>query len=136
MIPIRAHILFKGPSQGDLYFLQLEECEHSHLVDSYKSKGRHLPAMAKKPIERSVAPIGKTSLIIARCDVKGSICSLDDLAAREDREDYQLALGTFALKSNPGAQQVLVNFDNAQGAVMILASIDTRNSPQKIAKSS
>lgn len=75
-------------------------------------------------------------LIIARCDVKGSTCSLDDLATREDREDYRLALGTFALKSNPGAQQVLVNFDNAQGTVMILASKDTRNSSQQIAKSS
>lgn len=25
--PIQAHILFKGPSQGDLYFLQLQEGE-------------------------------------------------------------------------------------------------------------
>lgn len=73
--------------------------------------------MSKKPIRRFVTPAGKSGLIIARCDVKGPTCLLDDLVAtRDDREDFQLSVGKYALKPSPDAQQILVNFESAQGA--------------------
>lgn len=73
--------------------------------------------MSKKPIERFVTPAGESSLIIARCDVKGSACLLDDLPTRDDKEEFQLSVDAYALKSTPGAQQILVNFENAQGVL-------------------
>ncbi|KAJ6131825.1 hypothetical protein N7471_007040 [Penicillium samsonianum] len=96
LTPIRAHILFKGPTPGDLYFMQLEE---SFMI---------------QPVERFFVPVGKCSLIIAQCNVKGGVCPLSELDKRDDNEQFNLALEEFALKSNPGSQQVLVNFDSLQ----------------------
>lgn len=79
--------------------------------------------MSKKPIERFVTPAGEASLIIARCDTKGSTCLLDDLATRDDKEEFQLSVNQYALKSTPGAQQILVNFEDARG---VLSSLETR----------
>ncbi|KXG45973.1 uncharacterized protein PGRI_048290 [Penicillium griseofulvum] len=94
--PIRAHILFKGPTPGDLYFIQLEE------------------SFTIQPIERFVVPVGKCSLIIAQCNTKGGVRSLSELDERDDNEGFNLALDEFALKSTSGSQQVLVNFDSVQ----------------------
>ncbi|KAJ5825999.1 hypothetical protein N7474_003137 [Penicillium riverlandense] len=94
--PIRAHILFKGPSQSDLYFLQLGE------------------SLSNKLIERFVVPVGNLSLIIARCDGKNSACLLDDLATRDNCEDFQLSVDKYALQPSLGTQQILVNFESAQ----------------------
>ncbi|KAJ5210638.1 hypothetical protein N7491_010445 [Penicillium cf. griseofulvum] len=95
--PIRAHILFKGPTPGDLYFIQLEES---------------LTEM--QTVERFVVPVGKCSLIIAQCNTKGGVCPLSELGERDNNDGFNLALGEFALKSTSGSQQVLVNFDNVQ----------------------
>jgi hypothetical protein len=35
LTPIRAHILFKGTTPGDLYFMQLEECKSLLAFDVY-----------------------------------------------------------------------------------------------------
>lgn len=72
-------------------------------------------AMSKKPIERFFTPAGESSLIIARCDAKDSTCLLEDLATRDDKEEFHLSVDQYALKSTPGAQQILVNFESAHG---------------------
>ncbi|KAJ5958071.1 uncharacterized protein N7479_005221 [Penicillium vulpinum] len=94
--PIRAHILFKGPAPGDLYFIQLEESSMT------------------QPVERFVVPVGKCSLIIALCNIKGCVYPLSELDKCDDNGQFNLALEDFALNSNTGSQQVLVNFDNFQ----------------------
>jgi hypothetical protein len=68
-----------------------------------------------QPIERFVVPVGKCSLVIARCNIKGGVCPLSELDKCDDNEQFSLALEDFALKSNTCSQQVLVNFDNIQG---------------------
>jgi hypothetical protein len=65
--------------------------------------------------ERFFVSVGKCSLIIARCNTKGSVCPLSQLDERDDREQFHLALEQFALKSSPDSQQVLVNFESVQG---------------------
>ncbi|KAJ5520255.1 hypothetical protein N7463_000708 [Penicillium fimorum] len=94
--PLRAHILFKGPTPGDLYFMQLEE------------------SSMLQPIERFVVPVGKCSLIIAQCNIMGGVCPLSEVGKRDDNDEFSLALEDFALKSNTNSQQVLVNFDSVQ----------------------
>ncbi|KAJ5157043.1 uncharacterized protein N7482_008143 [Penicillium canariense] len=96
IIPIRVHLLFKGPSPGDLYFM--------HLKDS----------LSMILSERIFVPAGKCSLILARCDMKDLVCPLNDLSAQENPEDFKLALGAYALKSSSKAEQVLVNFEEPQ----------------------
>jgi hypothetical protein len=66
-------------------------------------------------LNRFFVPVGRSSFIIARCDMKDIPCSLDDLSAQESPEDYHLALGAYALKSTAKAEQVLVNFENSRG---------------------
>lgn len=68
-----------------------------------------------QPVERFFVPVGKCSLIIAQCNIKGGVCPLSELDKRDNNEQFNLALEEFALKSNPGSQQVLVNFDSVQG---------------------
>lgn len=73
--------------------------------------------MSKKPSGRFVTPAGESSLIIARCDVKGSTCLLDDLATRDDKDEFQLSVDQYAFKSSPETQQILVHFENARGVL-------------------
>jgi hypothetical protein len=68
-----------------------------------------------QPIERFFVSVGKCSLIIARCNTKGSVCPLSQLDERDDREQFHLALEQFAVKSSPDSQQVLINFESVQG---------------------
>lgn len=68
-----------------------------------------------RPIGRFVAPVGTSSLIIARCDNKHSVCLVDDLDSLEDKGSFHLILGNYALKSSPKSQQILVNFEKSQG---------------------
>lgn len=73
-------------------------------------------------LNRFFVPVGRSSLIIARCDMKDIPCSLDDLSAQEFPEDYKLALGPYALQSTAKAEQVLVNFENPRGMSNVLVS--------------
>ncbi|CEJ54056.1 hypothetical protein PMG11_00381 [Penicillium brasilianum] len=91
--PMQVHLLFKGPSAGDLYFMQITD------------------SLSIITLHRFFVPAGKSSLIIARCDLKGFACPLDDLSEQESPEDYHLALGGYALKSSTKIEQILVNFE-------------------------
>ncbi|OQE37355.1 hypothetical protein PENCOP_c010G07881 [Penicillium coprophilum] len=106
LTPLRAHILFQGPTPGDLYFIQLEE------------------SLMVAPVERFVVPVGKCSLIIAQCNLKDGVCALSELDTRDDNEEFNLALEDFALKSSTNSQQVLVNFDSVQDREKLLNHLD------------
>lgn len=73
-------------------------------------------------LNRFWVPVGRSSLIIARCDMKDIPCALNDLSAQESPEDYKLALGEYALKSTAKAEQVLVNFEKSRGMSNVLVS--------------
>ncbi|KAJ5816525.1 hypothetical protein N7447_008758 [Penicillium robsamsonii] len=105
LTPLRAHILFKGPTARELYFMELEE------------------SLMLQPIERFVVPVGKCSLIIAQCNIKGGVCPLSEVDKCDDNDEFNLALGDFALKSNANFQQVLVNFDSVQDREKFLAHL-------------
>ncbi|KAJ5688679.1 hypothetical protein N7462_003071 [Penicillium macrosclerotiorum] len=64
--------------------------------------------------ERVFAPVGETSLVIARCDSKSTVCATGELDVHENQNDFCLMLGAFALRSKPGSEQILVNFENEQ----------------------
>lgn len=85
-------------------------------------------------LHRLFVPTGKSSLTIARCDVKGLACSLDDLAGQESPEDYHLALGSYALKSSTKIEQILVNFETPRGTSTILAPEFVKYSRRQIAR--
>lgn len=80
-------------------------------------------------LHRSFIPAGRSSLIIARYDLKDAACTLDDLSAQESPEDYRVALGGYALRSSAKTEQVLVNFENTRGMSNDPASIFVRCSP-------
>lgn len=69
----------------------------------------------KKSNERFFVPVGEASLIIGCCNERGTVCPVSDLETRDDKDDFKLALGSFALKSGPKHQQVLVNFETVHG---------------------
>lgn len=67
--------------------------------------------------------MGWSSLIIGRCDIKGTACLLDDLAKQGYPEDYHLALGAHALKTSDKIEQILVNFESPRGMSISMTSI-------------